>query len=634
MLTAVSYPQSITWQERESSIQKLPDDTSKVNTWNRLAADIRFQDPSKAIEYLQAAVALAEKLDYKYGLAFAYTHRAELLFYETKLDSANYLLNRAQVLVASNEEDASKRLLAVITQRQASIYHQKQQYDSAVLTYQQAAVGFIKLNDPTKAIFCYYNLSNIYNSLSDTANALLYARQTFRIARQTGDSTYLLRAYMALADAHVGCKNFDSVYHFSKYALPIAYRQKNLFPIGKFQSLLGLYFADKKQYDSALSYFTSALEAYKPINLGYEVSYTLYQIGHTYLQSKTYATAINFLEKAAEESKQYGLDQVLRLCLTDLVEAEEKRGNFAKSLQYLKQYVVVNDTVLQRNNRKTVYDLEVRYQTQKKDAQLLLQQNQLKQKSLLNYLFAGAIASAVIIAFFMYYTFDQRKRLQEKRITELENEKMLSASEAVIRGQEEERGRLAKDLHDGLGGLLSGVKFSLTNMKSNVVLDADSALKFERSLDMLDNSIAELRRVAHNMMPEVLVTFGLAEAVKSYCDSVHQSGIFQVSFQQVGEIKRLSANTEIILYRIVQELLNNVAKHAQARQVLVQLSVHGTNLDVTVEDDGKGMDPSLLTDTKGAGWINIRSRIDYLKGKLDLQTAPGKGTSVHFTVPV
>ncbi|MBY0433217.1 MAG: sensor histidine kinase, partial [Cyclobacteriaceae bacterium] len=213
------------------------------------------------------------------------------------------------------------------------------------------------------------------------------------------------------------------------------------------------------------------------------------------------------------------------------------------------------------------------------------------------------------------------------------SEKQLLAGQAVIRGQEEERGRLAKDLHDGLGGMLSGIKFSLANMKSNVILDAESALVFERSLDMLDHSISELRRVAHNMMPEVLVKFGLEEAVKSYCDSVQQSGMVRVNFQSVGTAYRFASDREITVYRIIQELMTNVVKHAKANHALVQLGWQQNSVHVTVEDDGVGFDVDTLEKSRGAGWANIRSRVDFLKGKLDVQSAPGSATSVNITLP-
>ena len=366
--------------------------------------------------------------------------------------------------------------------------------------------------------------------------------------------------------------------------------------------LLGTYFDYRAQYDSAIHHFTSAYNAFNTINLGYETSLALYHIGHAHLQKKNFDVATNYLQRALAKSKGLKLDQVMRLCLVDLAVAEEYLGNFRESYRYLKEYIAVNDTIVQRNNRKLVYDLETKYQVEQKEAQLLLQQNEIKQKNLLNYLLAGAIISILIISFFMFYAFRQRRRLQEQRIRELEREKQLMASEAIIKGQEEERGRLAKDLHDGLGGLLSGVKFSLTNMKSNVFLDADSALVFERSLDMLDHSIAELRRVAHNMMPEVLVRFGLEEAVKSYCESVRQSGIFQVDFQVVGTLQRFDSNKEIIVYRIIQELLNNATKHANATHVLVQLAAHENELSLTVEDNGVGFNTNKLDHDMGSGW--------------------------------
>jgi two-component system NarL family sensor kinase len=165
-------------------------------------------------------------------------------------------------------------------------------------------------------------------------------------------------------------------------------------------------------------------------------------------------------------------------------------------------------------------------------------------------------------------------------------------------------------------------------------LDADSALVFERSLDMLDHSISELRRVAHNMMPEVLVKFGLSEALKSYCASLSESQLFKNDFQSIDMENRLASNTEIFIYRIVQELLNNAAKHAKATQVLVQLARQNDEISITVEDDGVGFDTATIKNATGAGWANIQSRIEYLKGKLDVQSSAGKGTSVHIIIPV
>jgi len=218
-----------------------------------------------------------------------------------------------------------------------------------------------------------------------------------------------------------------------------------------------------------------------------------------------------------------------------------------------------------------------------------------------------------------------------KLAVEREHVKNLNALTEV---QEQERSRFAKDLHDGLGGMLSGVKLSLSNMKGNMILSGDNVQSFERSLDMLDNSIIELRRVAHNLMPEALVKFGLAASLKDFCDFVNSSKVIHAIFQQVGTDRRFDISIEVVLYRVANELVNNALKHSSASEVIIQLNYDDHSLTMTIEDNGIGFDKSILDKTTGAGWPNIKSRIAYLKGSLDVESSLGNGTAVNITIPV
>ena len=229
--------------------------------------------------------------------------------------------------------------------------------------------------------------------------------------------------------------------------------------------------------------------------------------------------------------------------------------------------------------------------------------------------------------------FKQQLALQLQHTRELEKDRQLAAVGTMLKGQEEEWTRLAKDLHDGVAGMLSGVKFSLMNMKSNLTGNSEDTISFERSLDMLDTSIQELRRVAHNIMPAVLVKFGLNEALKDYCDTVNNAQILDVKYQSFGMEKRIENTTEIIVYRIIQELLNNIFKHARADEVLVQLIREEERVGITVEDNGKGFDIDIIQKSKSSGWANIMSRVNYLRGKLDIISG-NKGTSVNIEVYV
>jgi signal transduction histidine kinase len=227
------------------------------------------------------------------------------------------------------------------------------------------------------------------------------------------------------------------------------------------------------------------------------------------------------------------------------------------------------------------------------------------------------------------------KELREQQIQTLEKEKQLLSAEALMQGQEAERSRLAKDLHDGLGGILTGTKYSLSNMKQNMIISADNAEAFEKTMNMLDQSITELRRIAHNMMPESLLKLSLDEAVQDYCLQVTQSGALAITYQGV-DVENLAINdtVKINVYRIVQELINNAIKHASAKDAIVQLTFKDKVLGIAVEDNGKGLNTDWMSYTDGIGYQNIKSRIDFLKGNMDIQSIPGKGTSILIKILV
>jgi signal transduction histidine kinase len=239
------------------------------------------------------------------------------------------------------------------------------------------------------------------------------------------------------------------------------------------------------------------------------------------------------------------------------------------------------------------------------------------------------------LALLLYRNFKQKQKLQQHRISELETLQQLTATEAVLKGEEQERTRLAKDLHDGLGGMLSGIKYSLNTMKGNLIMTPENNQAFERSINMLDSSIQEMRRVAHNMMPEALVKFGLDTALKDFCNDISKSGALQISYQSIGlENEVLEQTTAITIYRIVQELINNTMKHAAAKTAIVQVTKSVNQFAITVEDDGTGFDTAILKQSGGIGWSNIRNRVEFLKGTLDIQSEKEKGTSVHIELNV
>lgn len=636
LIILIAVQQTVGQQRNSDSLQKeiyqLPDDTSKVNKLNKLAANLFYPDPLTSAAIIKNSIAISEKIKYDFGLSVAYGLQANMLFYQMKLDSCRILVDKAYALVSSSKEIAHRNQAAHLLTRYAAIHQQKQNYDSAVQRYLEAAAIFSEIKDESKIIYSYYNLSGIYNFLEDYDKAIFYARETRRIALAVGGQEYVIRSLMAVSDAFVNLNEYDSVFLNAQKGLAMANEAKMTFAIGKFHSLLGIYYSKKKElYDSSIYHFNVALDSYKKIYTQYDIAIVLQNMGDAYLKMKDYPNATKYLKEALSLARDLKLDQVMHLALKGLVLSEEKVGDIQASLRYLKEYVDINDTLLKRNNRKIVSELETKYQTQKKEVLLQAQQKTIKQKNLLNYVLAGGVISILIIFFLSYRTYRQKQKLQEQRVNELETEKKLMATEAILKGEEKERTRIAKDLHDGLGGMLSGIKYSLNTMKGNLVMTPENNKAFERSIDMLDTSIKEMRRVAHNMMPEALVKFGLETALKDFCNDINQSGALHVSYQSIGmENTNIDQTTSIALYRIIQELINNSIKHAKARSSLVQISRTDRHLSVTVEDDGVGFDVAMITASKGIGWSNIQNRVEFLKGTMDIQSSPGKGTSVHI----
>jgi two-component system, NarL family, sensor kinase len=634
--TVELFAQEITIHDEEKMIAYLTDDTAKINGLNKYAEKIQFTDPTKAITIIEKTIIFANKVNYPLGLSIAYGLRAGLLFYEMKLDSCKLLVDKAYSLVSKYNDKASKNQIASLINRYAAIYQRKQNYDSAVELYLQAANIFKETGNELKIINSYYNLSSIYKYIGDTAKTFFYAKETNKLARIAKDTTLLIRGLIVLGEAYNFIKNYDSLLLISQKGLGLASRQQMTFAIGIFNNFLGLYHTNKTlQYDSAILYYNQALASFDSINVQFDKAVVLQNIGNAYLKKKDYSNAIKFSKQATELSKRLQFDQVQTLSLMDLVEAEENIGNIPESFKYLKQYVSMNDSIQNRNNQKKVYDLEAKYLAQKKELDMLSQQKIIKQKNILNYLLASGVLLLLGIITSLYFNYRSKQKLQLQQIIKLETQQQLTATEAVLKGEEQERTRLAKDLHDGLGGMLSGIKYSFNTMKGNMIMTANNAQAFERSMDMLDSSIKEMRRVAHNMMPEALVKFGLDTALKDFCNEIQQSGALYISYQSIGLQNMVIDQTiSITIYRIVQELLNNTMKHAVAKNAIVQITKSDNQLSVTVEDDGKGFDTTIINNSTGMGWSNITNRVEFLKGKLDIDSQTGKGTSIHIEINI
>ena len=516
-----------------------------------------------------------------------------------------------------------------------NVYHNLKQDDSAV-KYGVYALNLTEsIGDTVNIATNYGNLCRLYSDMEQFEKAVEYGKKGVAAGEKYSDKKGLLISMNNLGNCYLQTDRDAEAIPIFERLLVLGKKYKRARSVENALINLGvIYFgmADKSNMAKIASQFKTIANDIDENNFHSQAwKHVIYAYNH--ILNKQYQTAEAELlaaEYISINNKSDNTDALENIYLS-LAKINYAQEDFQKGNFYDSKWDSLYRGAQRERLSEFALELEEKYGAEAKASQIKIQQVELRQKTNLNYVLASMAFLILVISLLLYRNYQSKQKLQKHRISELETEKQLTATEAVLKGEEQERTRLAKDLHDGLGGILSGVKFSLTTMKGNLVLSPETTKAFERSMDMLDSSIKEMRRVAHNMMPEALLKFGLDTALKDFCNDINSSGALKVNYQSFGlDKKAIDQTNAIAIYRIVQELLNNTMKHAVATTAIVQVTHIDDILSITVEDDGKGFDTLTLKNEKGIGWTNIQNRVEFLKGKLDINSQPGKGTSVHI----
>ncbi len=322
----------------------------------------------------------------------------------------------------------------------------------------------------------------------------------------------------------------------------------------------------------------------------------------------------------------------------------KKKGDKEKAYKAIEDYIAVQDSSYQQIFDGKIADYEVKYQTQEKEKEILRKNLELikvrnRQRNLV-----GLAVFAIVLAGGMFYFYQRRLKyqremkekdmqIQRQKIAELEQKNKLLALNSMIEGQESERLRIAQDLHDGLGGLLTTVKAHFNAIEREIA-NIKNMNVYEKTNQLIDEACAEVRRIAHDMVPHSLKMNGLQGVLSDIQQSVKSRGVAcDVEIHHLDE-SILGEQKAVMIYRIVQEVVNNAMKHANASHLLIQLIGHDHGLNVMIEDNGKGFDINSLIGGKGMGLKSIESRVKYLEGTLNIDSAPSQGTTINIEIPI
>ncbi len=354
-------------------------------------------------------------------------------------------------------------------------------------------------------------------------------------------------------------------------------------------------------------------------------------LGNVYYHIDDFNNAEIHLLNALDKSKNINARKELLTACLSLANMYNERKQYEKANTYLQRYIQLKDSIMNEQTANNISTLEVRFRTAEKDNDIIRSQLALanQQRSLLRkniWIGSITIGSLIIIFTLVIFIISNRRR---QRV--LSQQREIEQLKAIMKGEEKERSRLARELHDGIGGMLAAIKM---NIGSAIKLYPDAAHQMKLSAidHMLHDTSKEIRKTAHNLMPDVLIKHDLEQALTVYCSRINEGRNLQIDLQFHGSLAQLDKATELILYRMVQELIQNVIKHSEATHADIQVIRHENSLHISVEDNGHGF--NLEETTNGFGLENLRFRVQALHGNVSIISAKGKSTTVHIEFDV
>ncbi|WP_019539668.1 tetratricopeptide repeat-containing sensor histidine kinase [Proteiniphilum acetatigenes] len=602
-------------------------DTAVINRLYEIGYEVEMRDHGAAKRIYRTAGELSEEIDYPMGRIRFASNYTYLLNLEGKLDSSLTINLKALELAREigNEERINVALVNI-----GNVYHYKRLYNTALEYYIRALPWFEKAGNRKNLATLYDVIQVFYQRTERPEQGIVYGKKALELMKDYPDDIIRGHILINLASLYSNCvpRRWEEHLECLKEALRIAEATDYIDMKASVLNNLGNYYLQKFDYKTAELYGQEALVLHDSIGdmTGYLVS--LRGLALCNLQKGDYEKAEAYAQEALILAQEQEWDVEERKCYQILADlALLKDRDYVKSQKLIFKFDSLGNEILNDNIWRANEELKIKYETEQKEFQIATLNERHKSTILIGIIGGAALVSGVLALLFLWLWTKQKRRKTELQLKQLEQEKQLVATRSVLEGEMQERSRLARDLHDGLGGILSAAKINMSELKNGALLEFPDVEGINRIMGLLDESLRELRRVAHHLMPESLSRYGLKTALSDFCRTVEK-----IEFAWFGEEERLEHQLEIVVYRIVHELVNNALKYSEATRILVHIVQDRDRISLTVEDNGKGFDISAAT--TGTGLQNIRTRVAALEGNMDIFSTENEGTEVHVELKI
>ncbi len=601
---------------------------ARIDISNNISYELRAYDPDSAITVANRNLQLSREENYEYGegtallcLSYANITKAK---YELSYDYAQ----KAKAIADKIKNDS----LAAYSLLGFAVYnYNTSRYDAAIEEGLKALKLFETAKLPLGVAKTKSMMSQVYQLKNDLPRAEILLQENMAQFDKISDLKVKVNILHTLANVYGMQEKYDKALQLDKEGIELCSTDNMRFFQSQFYDNMANCYMYSQRFAEAKTYFLKSLVIDSSFGNTKQMSDTYLNMGNLSLLQKKYEEAKSNLLRAILLADSSGYKQAKYQALLLLSDAYKQNNEANAAIDALKKAYSVKDSVINEKSESKIAELETVFQAEKKEAQLKLQKAELTKK---NYLLWGAAAGVVLLVI-SGIAFYRKRQVQNKLQLQAEVMKQQEiATSAVITAEENERKRIAADLHDGIGQMMSAAKMNLSAYESEILFTDENQRKgYDKIIDMVDECCKEIRSVSHQMMPNALLKSGLASAVKEFIDKI-DSRIIKVNLHTEGLNERLDSNTETVLYRVIQECVNNVIKHSGANALDISLIKDSDGIAATIEDNGRGFTIKDKEKTEGIGLKNIHSRIQFLKGTVDFDSSPGNGTLVAIHVPL
>lgn len=618
------------------------DSVKSLNSFRLSKMFLMNQEREKSKEYLELGNRLKGRFPFLRDAAIYYNAhdfvvKDDLEGYEKALFEANLKLKKYR-----NKE--AYRLRAIALQDYGILQQQKNNESAYMKVLVNEAIPLAKKSGDYELISVLNKaVAIIFINNNEREKAAEYLAQAQRYIENTNQKSSTL-AESKIETYIINAENLVELKHFydAKEILDKAYFILKEYPESNLNDSYffseGIYYARQNKHSLALMSFGKGIKSAEKHHNSSALNRLKFAEYEVLFKLKKFDRAKSNLEFLIENT-HFILDK--KNYFKELSKIYNATKEYPKAYYYSNKYNVINDSLNDAKLKSEIVELEAKYKKAESERKINLLQSE-NEKAILqgnnnrlnSMLFAMLSFLLFLTVLFLWvYNKNQKKLSFQKEVNHkqelsaLENQQKLSISNALIEGEEIERKRIARELHDGLGSMLSGLKMHL-NLANREKKEIDTNVN-----GMLDDSIKELRNISQNLMPESLMKLGLEHALKDLC-AAHSNLDTTIEFQYLIKKSSFPQHFKMMVYRIIQELLNNALKYAKASEILVCCSQNKDVFFITVEDDGIGFDVKEAEKREGMGLRNIKNRIAFLNGKLEIDSIPGKGTSTYIELKV